>query len=250
VTGDATQESVGRNPWDEQAANWLRWTRTPGHDVFPRYAPQFFDQVVPSPRGLTLEAGCGEGRVARELAARGHRVVALDVSPALLRHARDADRTPSYVAGDAAALPFAGASFDTVVAYNVLQAIPAPSGMAAAVREAGRVLCAGGRLCVCVAHPMTDVGVFRGVSEEGDLRFTGSYFERRQVRETVVKDGLEMTFHGRTHTLEDYVRAIEAAGLVVERLREPLPAGDPAGAGGIPWDRVPLFLFLRAAKRA
>ena len=56
-------------PWEQEAENWVRWTRTPGHDVFPYFAPAFFDDIVPPPHGLTLEVGCGEGRVARELSA-------------------------------------------------------------------------------------------------------------------------------------------------------------------------------------
>ena len=46
-----------------------------------------------------------------------------------------------------------------------------------------------------------------------------------------------------TYTLEDYARAIEAAGLAIERLREPLPAeADETGrAASDVWRRVPLF---------
>jgi SAM-dependent methyltransferase len=233
--------------WEQEARNWIAWARAPCHDVFPHFAPSFFAEIVPAARGLTLEIGCGEGRVARELVARGHRVVAFDSSPTLVRAAREADARAAYLTGDATALPFAGATFKTVVAYNSLQTMAALPDMARAVREAGRVLEPSGRLCLCVAHPMTDVGRMEEAAVGDDLVIAGSYFERRRVNETATKDGLTMTFHGWTYTLEDYVRALEDSGLFIERAREPLPAAVRPDLQR--WTRVPLFLFVRAVKR-
>jgi len=121
-----------------------------------------------------------------------------------------------------------------------------------AVREAGRVLMASGHFCICVAHPMTDVGRIKEPSARGDLVISGSYFEHQRINETVTKDGLEMTFHGWTYTLEDYVRVLEDAGFLIERVREPVPSAEqattrPSLKG---WRRVPLFLFIRAIKRS
>ena len=79
--------------------------------------------------------GCGEGRVTRDLASRGHRVVAIDASPTLIRAARDADATGRYSVVDAAALPFEDGAFDLVVAYNSLMDV---QDMPAAVDEIGR----------------------------------------------------------------------------------------------------------------
>jgi len=230
------------HPWEEEAARWVAWARTPGHDVFERYAPAFFEEVLPPRRGRTLEIGCGEGRVARMLRDHGHRVVAVEASPTLLRHAAEADPGGAYVGGDATALPLAAASFDLAVAYNVLQAMTRESDMALAVREIARVLRPGAAFCFCVAHPITDAAR-PSEAAGGELVLTGSYFERREVDETVAKDGLRMTFHGWTYTLEDYARALEDAGFVIECLREPQPRGaDALGR----WRRLPLFLFVRA----
>jgi Methyltransferase domain len=63
-----------------QAGDWLAWARTPGHDSYWYLRDAFFEEILPAPGRLTLEVGCGEGRVARDLAAHGHRVVALDAS--------------------------------------------------------------------------------------------------------------------------------------------------------------------------
>ena len=241
-----------RNPWEDEARNWIAWARTPTHHVFSYYAPSFFEEIVPGAKGLTLEIGCGEGRVARELTARDHDVVALDSSFTLVRHARAADARSVYVVADATAVPFAEATFQTVVAYNSLQTMAMTADMPRAVREAGRVVKPSGHFCLCVAHPMTDVGRIREPSDEGDLVISGSYFEHQRVNETVTKDGLQMTFHGWTYTLEDYVRALEDAGFLIERVREPFPSAEQAGLRPSleGWRRLPLFLFLRAVKRA
>ena len=55
-----------------------------------------------------------------------------------------------------------------------------------------------------------------------------------------------MTFAGRTYSLEAYSRAFEAAGLVIELLRE--PAAPPESHAWKRWSRVPNFLYLRALK--
>ena len=243
--------SSTERPWEEEASNWIKWARTPNHDVFEYYAPSFFEEIVPAAKGLTLEIGCGEGRVARELTAGAHDVVALDSSSTLARHARAADARSVYVVADATAVPFAEATFQTVVAYNSLQTMAMTADMPRAVREAGRVVKPSGHFCLCVAHPMTDVGRIKQPSDEGDLVISGSYFEHQRVNETVTKDGLQMTFHGWTYTLEDYMRAIEEAGFLIERVREPFPSAEQAGHRPSleGWRRLPLFLFIRAVKR-
>src|SRR5437660_2770598 len=123
--------------WEHKTEAWLRWTRTPKHDQYWAMSPSFFEEIVPSTARATLEIGCGEGRVARDLAARGHHVTAVDASPSLVAHARDADLRSRYLVADAGALPFADGAFDVVVAYNSLMDV---DDMPKAVSEAARVL--------------------------------------------------------------------------------------------------------------
>lgn len=232
-----------RTPWEQEAENWVRWARTPGHDAYWYYRDSFFDRIVPSPGLRTIEIGCGEGRVARDLVLRGHRVTALDSSPTLLRYARSADPHATYLLADAAALPFPGGTFDLAVAYNSLMDV---TDMPGAVREVARVLGAGGRVCVCVTHPLNDAGRFAG--EEPDAPFTvaDSYFGRRRFQSTFERDGLTMTFHGWSYALQDYAVAFEEAGLIIETLREPVPFAPPSRYEQ--WQRLPMFLHLRAVK--
>lgn len=230
--------------WEEQAENWVRWARTPGHDAYWDYADAFFG-LLPTPSGSVLEIGCGEGRVVRDLTSRGYRVIGVELSATLIGHAVAADPGGAYVRADAARLPFADATFDLVVAFNSLMDI---ADMPAAVHEAARVLQSGGRLCVSITHPIADAGAFRSRDPEAAFVIEGSYLEEREFELTFERDGLSMTFSGWEYPLQSYFQAFEVAGFLVERLREP-PVPDQAVARDAAerrWQRIPNFLHLVA----
>lgn len=103
-------------------------------------------RVAGGARGDTLEIGIGTGSNLRVYPA-GLIVQGVDVSaPALSVAAERADREGRAVVlveGDAAALPFADASFDTVVATFVLCSV---GDVAGSLRECRRVLRPGGTI--------------------------------------------------------------------------------------------------------
>ena len=53
-----------------------------------------FLRLLPLPGRQTLDVGCCEGRLTRDLMALGHRVVAIDSSPSMVEAAREFDRRP------------------------------------------------------------------------------------------------------------------------------------------------------------
>src|SRR5690348_12261869 len=110
---------MSREHWEREANQWAAWARRPGFDSYWTYASSFFE-LVPAPGMRTLEVGCGEGRVSRDLAARGHQVVAVDASPTLLKMAVAESTSIQFARCDAAALPFTDESFDLIVFYNSL----------------------------------------------------------------------------------------------------------------------------------
>jgi SAM-dependent methyltransferase len=227
--------SVG---WEDRAAGWIAWARTPGHDAFWGYRGSFY-ALLPPPSGRTLEIGCGEGRVCRDLRARGHDVVGLDASPTLVEAARALEPGADYVVGEAERLPFADGAFDLVVAYNSLMDV---DDLPAAVAEAARVLAPDGRFCACVVHPVADAGEWTSREDDASFLIEDPYGEIRSYEIAAERDGLAFTFASRRYPLEAYTRALEDAGLLLEAIRE------PAAASGR-WCRVPQFLHLRAVKQ-
>ena len=78
----------------------------------------------------------------------------------------------------------------------------------------------------------------------------GSYADAAPVADAVDRDGYRLTFHSEHRPLEAYSRALEAAGLLTEaireaRLSEEAAERDPEHRR---WARIPLFLHLRAVR--
>ena len=228
--------------WEREAEAWARWARTPEHDIYWSFSGPRFLELVPPPGRRTLDLGCGEGRLARDLAVLGHRVVGVDASPTLLRLAAEADQEGDYVRADAAALPFEDASFDLAVAFNSLMDM---DDLDAALREAGRVVEPGGRLCICIIHPLNSAAIDLR-SHDPALRVE-DYLTTREYVDELERDGLSMRFRSMHRPLEQYVAALAAAGFLIETVREPRldPQGDDAPTL---WERVPMFLLLRAVR--
>jgi SAM-dependent methyltransferase len=113
-----------------------------------------FGRLGADPRGGTcVEVGCGPGRMTGALAERFDRVVALDVSPAMLEQARVKVTAPNveFVAVPGDRLDgVADASADVLVCYLVLQHLPSARVVRSYLLEFGRVLAPGGEAFVQV----------------------------------------------------------------------------------------------------
>ena len=235
-----------RAAWEEHAAAFIAWARKPGFDSYWQFHRDQFLELVPPPGRRTLDLGCGEGRLSRDLKQLGHSMVAVDASPTMLAAAREADPELETHLADAADLPFDDSAFDLVVAFMSLQDI---DDFECAIREAGRVLVPGGRLCVAVVHPLNSAGRF--VGDEADSLFVveGSYLNRSYYEDRIVCDGLEMTFVSEHRPIQAYVDALAGAGLLLERLRETdVPDSAIRRPRSRRWQRIPLFMHLRAVK--
>jgi ubiquinone/menaquinone biosynthesis C-methylase UbiE len=228
-----------RDAWEAVAENWVAWARQTGHDSYGRFHRDAFVDLLPAPGRRTVDLGCGEGRLTRDLAARGHRMVAVDAAPTMIRHAREADPSGEYHVASAAELPLADAAADLVVAFMSLQDMDDPE---AAVREAWRVLEPGGRFCLALVHPLNSAGRFESDEPEAAFVIAGSYRERARYVETVERDGLEMTFTSDHRSLEGWLRLLTENSFLVEAVREIYAPEEPR------WSRIPFFLHVRARK--
>jgi SAM-dependent methyltransferase len=228
-----------RDAWERNAADWVLWARAPGHDSYWRFHRDEFFELLPPPGRLTLDIGCGEGRLTRDLQAAGHRAIGVDASPTLIEAAGASDPEGEYLVSDAASLPLPDGQADLAVAFMSLQDM---DDMAGAVREAARVLEPDGRFVVAVVHPINSGHLLEREHPEARLVMTEDYFDRRLYRDTIERDGLTMTFESRHWTLGDYFDALADGGLTVDALRE-IPYPDHPR-----WSRYPLFLHVRALR--
>ena len=111
-----------------------------------------FGRLGADPRsGLCVEVGCGPGRMTAELAERFDRVVALDISPAMIERARGAVEAENVDFRVISGLRLDGVDdgvADVVVCYLVLQHLPRRSLVQGFLREFARVLKGSGEAFV------------------------------------------------------------------------------------------------------
>jgi len=209
-----------------------------------------------------LELACGNGQFARRLAELGAHVVACDFSSAQLECARrrtvaNADRIEYRLADLTKEEDLAGlgaGEFDAAVCNMALMDIEDAPG---AIREAGRVLRAGGRFVATIPHPCFDVpNASAWVVETVD--FTTTVW-RKVSRYREIAAGV-CPWRGPSgqilHTaiyhrpLSWYVRTLGAAGFVVTAIEEPEPTEEfAAGSAQAPWiAQIPLHCAFEARK--
>ena len=213
--------------WNAEAHEWVdRIREGMGGRVHAHDASLY--GLLPPPSGLTLDVGCGEGRISRELRARGYDVHGFDASETLVGEARRADHDGRYDVARIDALPVDDGAARLVVCVNVL---PHIHDLESAARELARVLGPGGSLLIGTIHPVAQAGTFD--EEAGELRLRGYFTHEAHA----VPLGEHHVFH-QHRTIEDYVRTLLAVGLTLTDLRE------VAGASG----EVPLYLDLLLAR--
>jgi SAM-dependent methyltransferase len=224
-----------RAAWDESAEDWVRWARSSECDhAFWRLNLPALLALLPRPGELTLDVGCGEGRVERALKELGHHVVGVESSRALAQAAKEIDPSFEVHVADAVAMPLPSDTADLVIASLSLMNM---DDMPRVVGEIARVLRPKGRFCFSVLHPINswgDAGV--------------GYFETVRYTEELERDGVRMSLHDTHRPLGSYFGALQDAGFLVERVIEPIP--DDSYVAAFPeaarWLERPGFLHIRA----
>jgi SAM-dependent methyltransferase len=246
VTGAPDHDGASlAQAWSDAAEGWIRWARTPDHDDFyDLYNLPRFLELVPAPTGLTLDVGCGEGRVARVLRARGHRVIGAEQAPVLAAAAHTFDPPTTLARANGVALPFRSGVADLVVCFMVLQDVDELDRVCA---ELARVLRPGGAVCAGIVHPMVTAGFF---DPDEPVLYVGRYSEVMRYDFAVERDGIGFTFHGVHRPLARYSEAFERAGLVIEAVREPIVTDEHVAVNPsvARHQLVPNFLHLRLRK--
>jgi ubiquinone/menaquinone biosynthesis C-methylase UbiE len=158
--------------------------------------------LADAPRGVALDAACGTGRHAQHLASLGYEVIGVDATDAMLDVARKKLPGSDLRSGTLEALPVDDASVDVVTCALALTHVPA---LVPVYAEFARVLRPGGWLVTSDMHPfVTMVG-------------GGAVFPTDHVTDVSYVPNL-------VHQVSEYVDAMHAAGLVIERCVEPRAA--------------------------
>jgi SAM-dependent methyltransferase len=253
----------GWEGWDEYAPfyDWEN-ARTLGRRDVP-----FWRRIAAAARGPVLELGCGTGRISLPLARAGVRLVGIDRSAPMLERLRVAAarrrrpaRRLNLVRGDIRSLPYAPATFETVIApYGVLQSLLADRDLSATLESVARVLVPGGTFGLDL---VPDVPNWREYSNRVQLRgraargvhltliesvhqdrarrlttFEQRYLERQHGRST--EHRFALTF--RTLTVKRMRNRLDRAGFAVDRV-----LGDYRGR---PWDERADVWIILAKKR-
>jgi SAM-dependent methyltransferase len=219
------------------------------------------DALGPVKGSRWLDAGCGEGRVARALASKGATVHGVDVAAPLVALARRRARTLpaavrarlSFGVGDLASK--AQGPFDGVLCALALMHVAKPLP---ALKAWARALAPGGRLVLLLPHPC-----FMGPGTAWSARLPQvprgpARPLALEVRDYPVRGVQRFKFDpafpapttNHHLSLEALTDALARAGFVVRRLLEPRPSGtlaarDPAWE---PYARVPFFLVVDARR--
>ncbi|MFN2617383.1 MAG: class I SAM-dependent methyltransferase [Thermoleophilaceae bacterium] len=124
--------------------------------------------------GPVLELGCGTGRVALDLATRGHRLTALDSDPKLVREAaRRARRRGLHLEGvtaDARTFSLPGRYGLVLAPMQVFQLLGGPEGRLGALARIRDHLVPDGLLAIALADPFEAVPAGRAAPPLPDVR--------------------------------------------------------------------------------
>lgn len=205
-----------------------------GGGLFAIDEPFVADYLADREPGVALDAACGTGRFAEFLGRRGHHVIGVDSSPAMLAHARHRVPDGEFYLGELDRLPLANDSVDVIVCALALVHVPRLDPVLA---EFARVLHPGGDLVISDVHHelVTRGSVITARGPAGEPCIVATY----------------------RHQLGEYLRAALNVGLQVSRCEEPcvaspaVPLPEPTTDIG-DWPDWPWSLmdYLPAAARA
>ena len=235
--------------WDEHAQWWI--------DGFTNGAdPEYVEQIIPlaveelAGRTHVLDLGCGDGQIARALAAQGSEVLGVDPTQLHIDIAIERGGGPRYLLGGATDIPADDNSFDAVVACLVFEHI---DQMDEAMTEVARVLKPQGQFSFFLNHPLLQTPGSGWIDDhiidppEQYWRI-GPYLVETESIEEVEKDVYIRFIH---RPLSRYVNALIANGMTLERMVEPSPP--PGFLARAPEyalaHTVPRLLYLRSTKQ-
>ena len=192
-----------------------------------------------------LDLACGHGRLSRELARRGARVVGIDISAVLLEQARARESEEplgiTYLRADAISPRLLDDErFDLITCHFGLSDIDDLRG---AVANAARLLVPGGLLVFSIIHPC-----FPGWGDDAPSSWPPgeSYFTERWW--LAGNSGIRGKVGSTHRMLSTYLNVLREHGLAVDRVLEPRPDPEWVRRKNPSDDLVPVFLVARCRR--
>ncbi len=246
-----------RRAWDAMASHWdeemeagRTWQRSLIQPAVERLLELRAGERV-------LEIGCGNGELARRMAALGAKVLATDFSAAMLERARARGGDIDYRVADGTsreqllALASEG-SFDVCVCNMAIMDMPEIKPLAGALRQ---LLRAGGRFVFSIQHPAFNGGggvrMIEELDDERGVHYAHSVKVSRYIRPRVSR-GVALSRQPEAQwyfdrPLSAVLKVFFEGGLVLDGLKEPVfePSQVEPGSASAVFVELPPVLVAR-----
>lgn len=226
--------------WDTAADHLTSWSDEGDFSHKHLLNPALFT-LLGDTRGLQiLDAGCGEGYLARLLARQGALVTGIEPATRLfnlcIQHEREEQLGITYLQQDICDLSVPDGLFDRIVLNMTLMDVP---DLERAIASSVRALSPGGRLVASILHPCLDEQPMSFWSQQRHAEIT-EYFD-----ELVHPQTFAPFFH---RPLSMYLNVFIESGLIIKRVIEPRLTNSDAAAINGRDAHVPTFIVFLADK--
>ncbi len=239
------QKPIALKAYERLAERYAAMVETKPHNAY--YERPAMLALLPSVRGKrVLDAGCGPGVYAQILTRRGAKVVGVDISPKMLRLARErvGNGVEFHIADLSKRMRFLkDGTFDVVISPL---AVPYIRNLTRLFKQFYRLLKRPGVLVFSDGHPFGDYLLFK------EKRKSKNYFRTELVGLTWHGFGRPGVYvPGYRRPLNALLNPLIEAGFRIDRIVEPLPTKkfkkvDPRNYRNLM--RIPCFICVRAVK--
>lgn len=195
----ATRQRKERAIWDRNASGYDRMNMNTYEDAYRKTTEKVLAQV--SSEDLVLEIGCGTGIMSSRVAPHVKKLVAVDISPAMVQVAKE--KMKSLVVNnvecevyDGYHLPQDCETFDAILLFNIVQCVKEPETL---INESYRLLKNGGKLFIaadCYAE-LVPPHIRLMLMVQKLMKFIGvypfvQYFKKEDIRRLVRNRSFEI----------------------------------------------------------